>query len=566
MNSKVVHNSCPQDAMRMLVQGHMFPEVLIPAPHNLISPMWLRHLESLCSSPCMPVFVVVGPQVLCRPTPPRLVLSPGGALVACCSGPSVFLWRAEDPFKWLKLQHTRQLTCVAVSPCNCHMAAADISGRVMVWHDVGRERLWGEGNSPSQTQNGPAAQSEGPGGRASGTPGKRGAVVPRQRRAGDFAALISLQHWHSSAVAALCFSADGAYLLSGGAEAVLVLCQLRTGALRFLPRLGGPITGITPLTPASPPTLSAGSGAPAVGAPSLGPGGSAGVGDGRPTVDLGDGALRFSVQCSGVNVVMLVDMAPMSASLLLQGVLMAPVYPGQLPWPAPRPLIRALLPPQLLPPPWVALGAPVVDPLTGLLILPARGARLQFVDVSERSFSAPVAVLQVSLSSRAIASAAGTLLSLSAFEPKRRRPHFSSTQPACGPACPQSNFPHSSVMAGCDDQRSKIRTLNLGVCWCCPALFAAPRWPRAMPYSRLPRPTSATAPCPAPIAHCRHAQGSQPQSPCALPTLGSPPMAFPCSPRRCAWQRGMRLCLQSAPLTPMGPTAVPIELVWATLA
>lgn len=341
-----------------------------------------------------------GRQVLCRPNPPRLILSPTGALVACCSGPTVLLWRAQDPFRWVKLRHTRQLTCVAVSPCSRHVAAADVSGRVMVWHDVGRERLWGKdtASSQSQTQNHLTASrdtEQGDSGHAPGTPGRRSPVLSKQRRSGDFAALISLQHWHSSAVAALCFSADGAYLLSGGAEAVLLLCQLRTGALRFLPRLGGPITGITPLTPSPQAPVGASTGTAA----------GSGSGGSTPAVDLGEGGLRFAVQCSGVNAVMLVDMAPMTASLLLQGVLMPPVYPGQLPWPAPQPPIRALLPPQLLPPPWVALGAPVVDPLTGLLILPARGARLQFVDVSEGSFSAPLAVLQVRPSSLVFSSA-----------------------------------------------------------------------------------------------------------------------------------------------------------------
>jgi NET1-associated nuclear protein 1 (U3 small nucleolar RNA-associated protein 17) len=46
----------------------------------------------------------------------------------------------------------------------------------------------------------------------------------------------------------VCFSTinseDGAYLLSGGEEAVLVMWQLDTGHRQFLPRLGAPITGI----------------------------------------------------------------------------------------------------------------------------------------------------------------------------------------------------------------------------------------------------------------------------------------------------------------------------------
>lgn len=46
-----------------------------------------------------------------------------------------------------------------------------------------------------------------------------------------------LLHWHREAVSALKFSKDGNYLISGGAETVLVLWQLDTGSKQFLPHL-----------------------------------------------------------------------------------------------------------------------------------------------------------------------------------------------------------------------------------------------------------------------------------------------------------------------------------------
>jgi NET1-associated nuclear protein 1 (U3 small nucleolar RNA-associated protein 17) len=52
-------------------------------------------------------------------------------------------------------------------------------------------------------------------------------------------------HWHAHAVGALVFSLDGAYLLSGGQEAVLVIWDVVSGRRAYLPRLGGGIIGIS---------------------------------------------------------------------------------------------------------------------------------------------------------------------------------------------------------------------------------------------------------------------------------------------------------------------------------
>jgi WD40 repeat protein len=43
-------------------------------------------------------------------------------------------------------------------------------------------------------------------------------------------------HWHASPVGCLSFSPDGVYLLSGGAEQVLVMWQLEGSKPKFLPR------------------------------------------------------------------------------------------------------------------------------------------------------------------------------------------------------------------------------------------------------------------------------------------------------------------------------------------
>ncbi|BGP39444.1 NET1-associated nuclear protein 1 [Rhodotorula kratochvilovae] len=57
----------------------------------------------------------------------------------------------------------------------------------------------------------------------------------------------SVLHWHAHAVSALAFTPNGAYLLSGGQEAVLVLWQLHSGHQEYVPRLGAPVVTLTVL-------------------------------------------------------------------------------------------------------------------------------------------------------------------------------------------------------------------------------------------------------------------------------------------------------------------------------
>jgi NET1-associated nuclear protein 1 (U3 small nucleolar RNA-associated protein 17) len=52
-------------------------------------------------------------------------------------------------------------------------------------------------------------------------------------------------HWHAHAVSSIAFTPNGAYLLSGGEESVLVIWQLRTGQKEFVPRVGAPINTIS---------------------------------------------------------------------------------------------------------------------------------------------------------------------------------------------------------------------------------------------------------------------------------------------------------------------------------
>jgi WD40 repeat protein len=65
-------------------------------------------------------------------------------------------------------------------------------------------------------------------------------VVRRGAHAGKLRTSVPLPtttvHWHPSPVGCLAFSPDGVYLLSGGAEQVLVMWQLENSKPKFLPR------------------------------------------------------------------------------------------------------------------------------------------------------------------------------------------------------------------------------------------------------------------------------------------------------------------------------------------
>ncbi|KAG9047512.1 hypothetical protein FS837_002097 [Tulasnella sp. UAMH 9824] len=54
-----------------------------------------------------------------------------------------------------------------------------------------------------------------------------------------------LMHWHAHEVGALAFTPNGAFLISGGVEAVMILWNMDTGRRGNVPRVGAPIQGIS---------------------------------------------------------------------------------------------------------------------------------------------------------------------------------------------------------------------------------------------------------------------------------------------------------------------------------
>ena len=137
------------------------------------------------------------------------------------------------------------------------VAAGDASGRILAWYDVGALRDANDQDQMASTsapdkalhrrilREGRAGFEGRTSGQLIGSPRAGGSGNTRFGkggvRLGDDASALSTWHWHANAVGALMFSEDGAYVLSGGEEAVLVLWQVETGVKQFLPRMGAPI-------------------------------------------------------------------------------------------------------------------------------------------------------------------------------------------------------------------------------------------------------------------------------------------------------------------------------------
>ena len=127
----------------------------------------------------------------------------------------------------LRLHHTKVITALALDPKEERLAAGDATGRILLWHGFAAA-------ADAAAQRGFAAAAAAALGAGAAPAGDGNAVrVP-----------LATMHWHSSAVGCVAFTPDGLYLLSGGAEAVLVLWRLDSGARQYLPRCGGPLRGL----------------------------------------------------------------------------------------------------------------------------------------------------------------------------------------------------------------------------------------------------------------------------------------------------------------------------------
>jgi len=126
-----------------------------------------------------------------------LTVDPSGKYVISVSGHSVFIYSLADK-TLIKHHHVRALRTVCCHPTDAYIATGDEMGMVILWYKY----------ELAET------------------------------------VVTSSLHWHAHQVSATVFSDDGAYLLTGGEEAVLVLWQLDTGHRQYLPRLGSAIRHI----------------------------------------------------------------------------------------------------------------------------------------------------------------------------------------------------------------------------------------------------------------------------------------------------------------------------------
>lgn len=141
--------------------------------------------------------------------PKGLEISSNGAWLVAIAGHKVYIAKTSalsDGFT--KYVSPQSLTCLAFHPMEDYFATGDSNGVVRLWYCLNDDLAVHVQDVEKRTQTRPL-------------------------------------HWHAHAVSSIAFSANGAYLLSGGEEAVLVIWQLHTGKKEFVPRVGAPITTVS---------------------------------------------------------------------------------------------------------------------------------------------------------------------------------------------------------------------------------------------------------------------------------------------------------------------------------
>lgn len=147
-----------------------------------------------------------------------LALSPSGRYLVSLNPNKINVCRTDAVQRGFAMtvdSEGDQLTTLAFHPTENYFATGDTRGRIRLWYDVLRDD---------------SAEEE-------------GKIFDDRPVAARPATAVF--HWHAHAVSSLAFTPNGAYLLSGGQEAVLVLWQLHTGHQEYVPRLGAPILSLS---------------------------------------------------------------------------------------------------------------------------------------------------------------------------------------------------------------------------------------------------------------------------------------------------------------------------------
>jgi NET1-associated nuclear protein 1 (U3 small nucleolar RNA-associated protein 17) len=139
-----------------------------------------------------------------------LAVSPSGTWLVGTGGQKAYVANTsslKDGFT--KFVSSDALTCLAFHPTDELFATGDEKGHVRLWYclnegQISFDKLYAEKK-----------------------------------------ATTTVFHWHAHPVQSIAFTTNGAYMLSGGEEAVLVIWQLETGHKEFVPRVGSPIRTIS---------------------------------------------------------------------------------------------------------------------------------------------------------------------------------------------------------------------------------------------------------------------------------------------------------------------------------
>ncbi|VAI27360.1 unnamed protein product [Triticum turgidum subsp. durum] len=166
----------------------------------------------------------VGSELAQTRKPEKIVVSCSGEFLGIANKRHLYIWSIPTKdfnyanIRKIKLGHTKELSTLAFHPSERIVAGGDATGRILIWRGFGKAKFSGTHGAKSQVDE-----------ERDGVRGK------------DDAGTCTTWHWHSSGVNFLKFSSDGAYLLSGGMEGVIVVWQLDTGKRRYKPRLGSPL-------------------------------------------------------------------------------------------------------------------------------------------------------------------------------------------------------------------------------------------------------------------------------------------------------------------------------------
>ncbi|KAJ7631055.1 WD40 repeat-like protein [Roridomyces roridus] len=144
--------------------------------------------------------------------PVGLTFSPNGAWLVGISGHKAYVASsAALSSGFTKYVSPERLTCLAFHPTEEYFATGDEKGCIRLWYCLNDEQVHKPVGVEKKSQ-------------------------------------TAIMHWHAHAVSSVAFTPNGAYLLSGGEESVLVIWQLHTGKREFVPRVGSPIKTISVCT------------------------------------------------------------------------------------------------------------------------------------------------------------------------------------------------------------------------------------------------------------------------------------------------------------------------------